>query len=48
MWMLASFRWVEREVCGDTDESLAPLRSVPATMVPMGVVPLLGGIAEVC
>jgi hypothetical protein len=46
--MLAPFRWVEREVYGDPDESLARLRLVPVTMVPAGVVPLLGGIAEVC
>jgi hypothetical protein len=27
--MLGPFRWVEREMCGDLDESLARLRSVP-------------------
>jgi hypothetical protein len=35
-------------VCGDTDESLARLWSVSATTAPVGVVPLLGGVTEVC
>jgi hypothetical protein len=48
MWTLAPFRWVEKEVCGDMDESLAHLRSVPTTTAPAGVVPLLGDVAEVC
>jgi hypothetical protein len=38
----------EKEVCGDTDENLAYLRSVPVTMALAGVVSLLGGIIEVC
>jgi hypothetical protein len=46
--MLAPFWWVEREVCGDTDKSLAHLRSKPSTLTPAGVVPLLGGVTEVC
>lgn len=48
MWILAPFRWIEKEVCGDTDENLARLRSVPAMMALAGVVSLLGGIVEVC
>ena len=32
----------------NTDESLARLRSVPAAMAPVGTIPLLGGVAEVC
>jgi hypothetical protein len=39
---------MENEVCGDTDESLSRLRSVPATTALTGVVLLLGGIVEVC
>jgi hypothetical protein len=46
MWILAPFRWVEREVCGDVDESLARLSSVPTTMAPAGVIPLIGGVAR--
>jgi hypothetical protein len=42
------FRWIEKEVCGDTDENLACLLLVPATTTPAGVVPLLGGVVEVC
>jgi hypothetical protein len=36
------------EVFGNTDKSLSRLRSVSVMMMPMGVVSLLGGIAEVC
>jgi hypothetical protein len=39
---------MENEVCGDTDESLSRLRSVPATTALTGVVLLLGGVVEVC
>ena len=35
-------------VCDDTDENPARLWSVLAAMAPVGVVPLLGGVAEVC
>jgi hypothetical protein len=48
MWTLTLFRWIEKEVCRDTDENLARLRLVPATMTPAGVVPLLRGVVEVC
>lgn len=35
-------------VCDVTDESLARLQSVSAATAPVDVVPLLGGIIEVC
>lgn len=40
------FRWDGREVCDVTDENPALL--VLAATTPVGVVPLLGGVAEVC
>jgi hypothetical protein len=39
---------VQRKVCGYSDKILACLRSLQATMAPVGVVFLLGGVDEVC
>jgi hypothetical protein len=36
IWMLGPFGWVEREMCGDPDESLARLRSVPCLELDRG------------
>ena len=41
-------RWVGTEMCDNTDECPVPPVLVPAATAPVGVVPLLGRVAEVC
>ena len=45
---VAPIRWLVAEVCDDTGKSVAHLRSVLMATASVGVIPLLGGVAEVC
>jgi hypothetical protein len=44
---MTAIRWEGLEVCDVMDENLVYLLSMLATTTPVGVVPLLGGVAKV-